>query len=243
MKVPIILYTHSDCSFVWKATIGLLEKYASKFTIYWVCDTLGETQVPSTWNVRFYDSKEPWSFRLLPTLKEITEDYVIYLQEDWLLINDLCEDRTEMLAHFMKAKSCEFLVSYPCPTMDKYYTEVTPSFEIGSILFFKRPFHNMQPAIWKKSLLEEICALPIKISEYEGDKVNSITSQRNCFGVKSKYYPTHYSVSSPLFPHIHAVCGGNWTFLKYPTLKVILELLGVDTTTRDINTTFFLDFQ
>jgi hypothetical protein len=41
--VPVLLYTNSEFSFIWKATIDLLRKYLPiNTTVYWCCDDLLE---------------------------------------------------------------------------------------------------------------------------------------------------------------------------------------------------------
>ena len=245
MEIPIILHTHSEYSFLWKATIPLLQRYAAGFTIYWITDSMGDYTLPESWNLRLYDPSLPWSLRMQPVLKEVSEEYVIYLQEDWLLIDHLSKERLQFFTKFMKERSCEFLMSFPCPTVNFFYSDTNPSYvtEIDNMVFHRRPFHYMQPAIWKKSLLEELCSIPLKIYEYENRRSFDLTRSRNCMGVIHKHHLNCHSTKSPLFPHMHAICFGKWTFEKYPCLKVLLETFGIDTSTRTIENTWLVNIQ
>jgi hypothetical protein len=240
MEIPIVLYTHSEYSFLWRATIPLLERYAAGFKIYWVTNDMADFSVPASLTVRYYSESLPWSFRILPTLKEIAGDYVMYLQEDWLLINHLPKERLANFVEFMQEVSCEFLMSYPFPWID------TPYFiELGDVHAYSMPCHYMQPAIWKKSLLEELCCEPRTIKEYENQECYEITSGRNCLGVINRDYKVKkcHTTSSPLFPYMHAIIKGEWTFLRYPALKALVEAYGVETKGRGINTDWFVEFQ
>ena len=240
MDIPILVYTHSEYSFLWKAAIPLLERYAAGLTIYWVTDSLGGYLMPPDWNIRFYHPAVPWSERIRPVLKEIPSEYVIYLQEDWLLIDTLSPTRLAKFTQFMKRTSCEFLMSFPFPWTDE------PDFiELDETHLYAMPCHYMQPAIWKKTLLEELCSVPRTIQEYEDMNCLEITSRRNCLGALCADYKTKlcHTTTSPLFPHIHAIIKGGWTFKRYPALKALVEAYGIDTSTRHVNTDWFVEFQ
>jgi len=64
----------------------------------------------------------------------------------------------------------------------------------------------------------------------------------NCYAIK---YTKSNDVSIPTlyFPHIHAMCGGKWTFKRYPQLKTLLESYNIDTTSRGICNSWMTDFQ
>ena len=239
MMIPIVLYTNFEYSFLWKATIPLLQRYAAGFSVYWITDSIGDYQMPADWEIRFYDPVLPWSSRVGQVLKEISNEYLIYLQEDWLLIDNLSADRLAKFTKFMKQESCEFLMSYPFPWMD------LPDFiKLDDMNIYTMPCHYMQPAIWKKTLLEELCSVPRGIKDYEDTNCFAITSTRNCLGVINQDYRVKLCLTtlSPLFPHMHAIIKGGWTFKKYPALKALVEAHGVDTTKRGINDDWFVEF-
>jgi len=237
MPIPILVYTHSEYSFLWKAAIPLLEKYA-KVPIIWCCDSLLDFTVPEGWRVFIYDTSLSWSMRVKTCLDTIDSEYLIYLQEDWLLIDSLSNERIEYCLDFMKECECEFLMSFPCNPIDKCC-----DMDYDGYIFINIFSHYFQPAIWKKSLLNEICLLDIPLREYETEKCFSITKERNCFATYCSKFPKDLSTRSFFFPHIHAIYQGKWTFNKYPCLKALVEAYGIDTTTRDVDTTWATDFQ
>jgi hypothetical protein len=239
MPIPILVYTHSDYSFLWKAAIPLLEKYAPDFEIIWCCDSICDFKIPSTWKVYKYDPSLSWGFRVKGCLETIESDHLIYIQEDWLLIDSLCKNKLEHCLEFMKDFNCEFLMSYAWNNRDEIYI----SDEYNNYAFMKMFSHYFQPAIWKKSLLYTLCNLNGSIAEYESEKYFNITKDRNCFGVHCLKNDKQISTRSFFFPHVHAIYQGKWTFYKYPCLKAIVDAYGVDTSARAIDYNWIPEFQ
>lgn len=235
MSIPILIYSHSEYSFLWKATIPLLEKYANGFEIIWCCDSLAGFSFPQGWRVFLYDTNLSWSMRVKSCLDTIDTEYLIYLQEDWLLIDSLSKERIEYCVDFMKEYSCEFLMSLPNNSEDSYY-----DIDYDGYRFIKIFNHYLQPAIWKKTLLDEFCLLDIPIKEAETEKCYMLTKERNCFATYSTNYLKEFSTRSFFFPHMHAIVQGKWTFIKYPCLKALVEAYGIDTTTRGIDTDWLI---
>ena len=95
--IPLLLHTHSEYSFIWKATIGLLLKYASNYTIYWCSDELCGFELPSNFIYHQYDPKLNWSQRIKPLLEKIDSKYLIYVQEDYLLVDYMDKEKIDHL--------------------------------------------------------------------------------------------------------------------------------------------------
>jgi hypothetical protein len=193
---------------------------------------------PPGWRVFIYDTKLSWSMRVKTCLDTIDSEYLIYIQEDWLLIDYLSNERIKYCIDFMKDCSCEFLLSLPCNIGDTYC-----DIDYYGYQFIKIFSHYFQPAIWKKTLLNEICLLDIPLSENESEKCFNLTKERNCFAANSINYPKELSTRSFFFPHMHAIFQGKWTFVKYPSLKALVESYGIDTTTRGVDDTWEIDYQ
>lgn len=239
MPIPILVYTHSEYSFLWKAAIPLLTQYAKGFEIIWCCDSLAGFVLPPTWRLYTYGPSLVWSERIKGCLETIDSEYLIYLQEDWLLIDNLDSERIKFCLEFMKAYDSEFFMSFPYNIVDSnnIYFEFE-SYRIVSIFS-----HYMQPAIWKKSLLYELSSLKIALSEYESEKCYSITKSRNCLGIYDTLFEKDMTTRSFFFPHMHAMYQGKWAFLRYPTLKALVESYGIDTTTRRVDTEWLINYQ
>lgn len=236
--IPIVVYTHSEYSFLWKAAIPLLERYAKGFQIYWCCDSLAGYTLPPSWKLHTYDTGLSWSYRVKGCLDTIESEYIIYIQEDWLLIDTIEEEKVAHCIDFMKEVNCEFLMSYINRRMNEAYHA-----KYENYTFVKVVSHYFQPAIWKKSLLLELCSLNLHINENECGKCFTISSERNCFSVINTKYSKDISTRTLFFPHMHAIYQGKWCFEKYPCLKALVESFGIDTTKRDIDTTWITHIQ
>jgi len=235
-NVSIIVYTHSEYSFLWKATIPLLEKYASNFQVYWCCDQLLDYTLPASWILHIYDPKQHWSARVRECVKYIPTEYIVYLQEDWLLIDTMDERKVQYLVTFMKDNKCEFIMA---GIRQKITSDPIPT-PYESYILQRINGHWMQPAIWKKTLFEELTLLDIPLSKVEVGAAYEITKKAICYAVIN----TRFHEQSPralYFPHMHSICGGKWTFLKYPTLKGLVESFGIDTSLREVDPMWLVD--
>ena len=236
--IPILLYTHSEYSFLWKAAIPLLEKYAKGFHIIWCCDSLLDYTLPDSWTLYIYDPSLPWGYRVRDCLETIESEYLIYIQEDWLLIDSMDPEKISCCLNFMRKFNCEFLMSYPHNTLDDIY-----EFEYEHYIFIRIFSHYFQPGIWKKSLLNEICSLGTALNQNENENCFNLSKDRNCFALYNTLHTNDMSTRSFFFPHMHAIFQGKWTFFKYPCLKALVEAYGIDTSTRGIDITWITEFQ
>jgi hypothetical protein len=236
--IPILVYTHSEYSFLWKAAIPLLERYAKDFQIIWCCDTLLDYKIPSSWILYIYNPLLSWGFRVKGCLETINSDYVLYIQEDMLLIDHVVPEKIEHCLEFMNHIGCEFLMSYPNNIREGSYSS-----NYDNYIFIKIFSHYMQPGIWKKSLLHEICSLNVAINENESEKCFTISKNRNCYATYNIRHEKDISTRSLFFPHMHTIVQGKWTFFKYPCLKALIEAHGIDTSTREIDTSWLTGHQ
>ena len=234
----ILLYTHSEYSFLWKAAIPLLQKYASDFRVYWCCDSLLNFKLPSNFIPVIYNISDSWSFRIKTALDIINSEYVLYLQEDFLLIDTIDVKKIEYLTAFMKEKNCQFLMSDirqlwiqpPIPTIYEDYE------------FQRINGHWMQPGIWEKSLLYKIALLDVSLKDNETKEVYEITKKCLCYSIRNTRFK-EVSTRSLYFPHMHSIFAGKWTFFKYPTLRALIESYGIDTSTRGVDKSWIVDYQ
>jgi hypothetical protein len=180
-----------------------------------------------------------WSERIHIALQIIPSEYILYLQEDWLLLEPLKLDVFEYLLDFMESKDCEFLMSF---AWDNTNTDDIPTDYDGYILQKMPRGHLMHPAIWKKTLLEKICKVPLELKNYEGS-TRELTRDHNCYCISTIKNQNHLITKSLFFPHYHALNGGRWVFNRFPELKEFLESYGIDTSTRQIETEWMKEYK
>jgi hypothetical protein len=239
--IPILLYTTSNCSFIWKATIGQLKKYASDYTIYWCSDSLPlDIDLPSNFIFIKYDNCLIWSARMKECVELINTDYFIYIQEDWILTDYINKEVLLYLTQFMKNNNIDYLLCYP---RDNGTPEMKNQIPIPSIYdgyeFRKIDGHWFQPAIWKKTLFQKIINLDIPGEKAESFVTEQITSKANCYSI---IWTKTVDITTKClyFPHMHAIIKGKWTFAKYGNnLKNLIESYGINTRTRGIDNDWY----
>lgn len=236
--ICIMMYSHSEYSFLWKAAIPLLEKYAGNIKIYWCSDSLADYVLPDNWTFHKYDPSLSWASRIKGCLDLITTKYVIYLQEDWLLIDNIEMDKLKYLMNFMDEKGCKYLTSgirqrYEVPPIPSVYTNYE---------FQKICGHWFQPSIWNRELLYSIASTGCKLTENEGGETLNLTHASVCYAIRNNRFK-EVATRTLFYPHIHAINGGKWTFIKFPCLKALLESYGIDTSKRGVDNSWIIDYQ
>jgi hypothetical protein len=167
-------------------------------------------------------------------INNINSEYLIYVQEDMLLIDTINEDVVTYLVNYMNDNKIDFLMSYI--RLNKTFISKS---QYDGYDFYKTKGHYIQPAIWKKELFTKIINLNISLKEYETYIANNITESANCYAIT---YTKTKDVSVPTiyFPHIHSIVAGKWAFKRYPQLQPLVESYGIDTTTRGISDDWIL---
>jgi len=207
--------------------------------IYFCCDTTAGFTIPDTWTVVLYDTKDPWSFRVNTALQVIQSTYILYTKKDWLLLDHLNTHAITHLIDKMKEVKSEFLMSYP---WDIDVSECIQT-NYNEYILCKMPRgHLIHPAIWKKTLLENVCSKPIIFVDNEGGTRN-ITQPYNCLALVNTRFTNDLATRSLLFPHMHAIAKGRWSFLRHPELKAFVEAYGIDTTTRGEDTEWLVGYR
>lgn len=165
-EVPIVLHTMDSYSQYWDYWYLFFKKYVTNHgTIYF----LSEEKEPSFIDdvIHIKTGKGEWGYRLLEGLKQINEDLIIYLQEDFWAYKDfnLSDD---LLKIFYEYKMDHLVI--------KELSHLTSRVKIKDNLYKMTQnsnyTHNHQFAIWKKDKLVSN-VLPNEnpwINEVEGTK-------------------------------------------------------------------------
>ena len=247
-EIAILVYTHSEYSFIWKAMIPLLEKYAKNIDIHWLYEdtidnNLIENTIPSNWIKHTYNEELIWTYRVNKALNEISNDYILFLHEDWLPIGDVNINVLHDMIKFMKEINSGFLLSYAHISTIIRQSGIFSGYK--DYYFYSEYSHIFQPAIWKKSVFIHFCnSLPKNKNQNEDQDCLNFMNLHNCWSIQNKETVLSLRTTNSLFyPHMHALSEGLWNFKKYPTLKNMLETFGIDTETRGIHTWWELDTQ
>jgi hypothetical protein len=228
--------------------IPLLEQHASECTIHWLMNETSNTDeciqmIPTRYTIHYFSESDIWTKRVGKCLQTISDEYVLFLHEDWLPINTISPTILSTMVDFMKKVNCGFLLSYSHISTTSRETGIFSGYE--NYYFYPERNHIFQPAIWKKTIFQEFCDnLNKHKNQNEDPECLQFMGQRNCWSVQNlPSVTTLRTTNSLFFPHMHALSEGLWNFTKYPTLKQFLESFGIDTSTRGVHPWWELDTQ
>ena len=161
-NICLLVYTHSEYAFMWKAMIPLLQKHVENIDIHWLYEeladqTLIDQMVPTNLYKHTYNINLIWTKRVLKALNEIHESYILFLHEDWLPIGKIDINILNNMIKFMKEKNCGFLLSYSHISVTSCQEGIFTGYE--DYYFYSEKNHIFQPAIWNKKVFEEFCVL------------------------------------------------------------------------------------
>lgn len=247
-QIVILVYTHSEYKFMWKAMIPLLQKHCKDIEIHWLFEESANQEeinelVPVEWIKHIYPDNLIWTKRVLKALTEINSEYILFLHEDWLPIADVKLTILLEMIEFMKKYDSGFLLSYSHISTTSRQPGIPTNYQ--NYYFYFENNHIFQPAIWCKNVFMEFCSILNKSKHQNEDKdCLNFMRKKNCTSVQNlNTVTTIRTTNSLFFPHMHALSEGLWNFKKYPTLKTFLETFGVDTNTRGVHTWWELDTQ
>lgn len=93
-----------------------------------------------------------WSYRVKKALETIREEYIMLLLEDYLISEDVDNDRVENALKYMKSNAVDYLRIAPIPTIKN-----TKSGEFATALTSNMVYGvNLQAAIWKRDYLLKV---------------------------------------------------------------------------------------
>ena len=257
-KTPLLIYTHSDYSFIWPALIGQVEKYVKDVEIHFgYNNTLGDISrynIPSHWVLHTYDDSLIWTEKVNQLLKQFESKYVLFIHEDWLPTNYVHGSIMDDMTLFMDEVNCGFLLSYINPDHGRVNRGINdpngasqfgiPS-KYNDYYFYREDSHIFQPAIWNKSIFEEFTdTLKKSKNQNEDHECLEFMRRKNAYSIQGEQDIVNKRTTTSLyFPHMHVLSEGLWNFAKYPALKELLDGYGIDTNSRGIHTWWALGWQ
>tara|TARA_B110000114_G_scaffold181799_1_gene219924 strand:- start:1627 stop:2439 length:813 start_codon:yes stop_codon:yes gene_type:complete len=232
----IFLYSHSDYSDVWDLTFGQIYKYINldDVTIIFCIDQLNNYKIDDRIKVVYYDNNLIYSDRILTNIIDLNYEYILFLHEDWVVINNFSNEYTLKLIEFMNKNDILHIRSY------KNYgkSTITPNIFHNDVNICNIPsdsgnFISLQPGLWEKNVF-------IELYSFKANKPNILeTNSNNHFKSKYKdrcYYETDSVIAedSKMFPHIHTIGYGRWAMCNdtYNNLELLLIQYNIDKNTR-----------
>lgn len=234
-QIALITWTHNEYSDIWPMYFGRLDKHVDYSSSYVFVDKFSN-KINKKHIQLINNDKSPWHKRFLHCLRQVKEDYVLYMQEDHIMYSDC--DHKKLNEIFDLFKNSDF----SCIRLIK-------SGEQGGDLIsdnlFKIPknsryLFSQQSAIWKKEDLQEILSFyrPMTFRDVEayGSFAMSNLNKSACYYYNDEPKRGSLHCDSSIFPYIStAVCKAKWNLKEYPVLlQQALDEYHVDCSLRGL---------
>ena len=227
-----IAYTNSKCSDIWEMFIKENQKH-TKMPLYIISDKQPEIKHDGT---IIYQGDEPYYKTWIDAAEKFGNDYFIYLQEDFVLYNDVNEDKINEYVEFLKNHPGYSFIRLL--KVVSFYNKrlLSTLYEVESS---NENVFAMQPTIWKTvDYIKLINLVQSKIWYDEGSYKNKMINL-NMMGAyhydgERKIGRSHYD--SNVYPYIAtALVKGKWNMGEYGIeLNKLIKEYNIDVNKRGI---------
>lgn len=238
-KVTFVTYTHSNCIDVWNAYFSRLDKHSkSSFDSYVLCN-VDCNQYP---NHKFvvYDDAAPYGKEYIKALNSIPHEYFIYMQEDFILYDNLDFEQVERYINILEVdQSISYVRMIKCGdvTQTKYADNLYYISQNGKKNQSINSF-SMQPTIWRKKDFISLYELVNPMKFGEGLEFAMAMNQLNMNGLYAYGGESarggHFDTN--VFPYVAtAIVKGKWNVSEYPDeLKQIFKEFHINPNLRGL---------
>jgi len=237
-NIAVVTYTTSKYADLWPVHFGQLTKHLGGIKSYVFSDKgSGEKFDFKEHELIEHDDSAPYYTQWLDGLKGVKEEYIIYLQDDFFLYDDV--------NHELVAKYRDFLVE-----TDYSYTRIircgyqTPldlhvRDNIFGVHMDTNDAFSQQATLWKKSEFIKLYNHVKSMKWLEGEHWNVGCRE---LGIKGTFVwhgePQigKFHHDSKVFPYVcTAVCKGQWAMDEYPEImKELMTRYNIDTSIRGV---------
>jgi hypothetical protein len=238
-NIAFVTYTHENASDLWKPYFDSLDEYASGIKSY--CFSNKITSDFDHHIFMEYDDNKNYCQEFIRNLKNIEEEYFIYMQEDFFLYRQINQQKIEDYLDLLKDTNFSFIRLLKCGDVsniklhDDLYFVTDPGKKHASINSF-----SMQPTIWRKK--DFISLYEIANNDRFGEYWTNLEAMNKlnllglyCYNEESKRGMDHYD--SSVFPYIAtAIIKGKWNTLEYyKELQLVFEKYNINKSIRGEN--------
>jgi len=238
----IVVNTHSSCKDVWPMFFGQLEIHYPDIKTYVFTDNCGG--IDSKYHTILYNNNDKFRTQYLKCIKQVKEDFIMYMNEDYILYKDVNIEKINEYLNIMIDKS---KISFIRLTLGPNITEYKHSEDLYFLNNEEPYFFSQTAGIWRKSDLLRIHELGPDThigvfggvhGHFEVD-ANTVCQSLNMVGLvayngEPKRGTHHYD--SNVFPYIAtAIVKGKWDVGTYPKeLPPLLTKYKIDKNIRGV---------
>ena len=222
-NLALVTWTHDSYDDIFPVYFGNIEKFFPSLSKSYVLINEINDSISDNHLQLINDENVSYVSRWLGCLDHIEEEYILYMQEDFVLYDHVEEDKINNCLEFLKSSecSCVRLIRSGLNSLDDKVEN-----NIYKISHFKNPDLSFthQPTIWKKDhfikIMEILSPQSIRDVESNGTFMGSAVMKQ--LGYYSSYYfdetslPRGGHYDSKIFPYIAtALIKGKWNTSQY----------------------------
>jgi len=229
IKIPIVVYTHTDMKDVWAPFFGQLKKYMPDNEVY-VCVN-EDDEVLSDYNRVLYDEQKTYTERLSESLEQINEEIFLFTHEDMILFDKPDYEYLQKYHSYVRDRKIDSIKLLYAGDGGGIKAECDDTLVFNDFSKF-----SIQPTIIRKDILLQIASNvgALNIWEFENAIVGSGMDFSARLGNEKKRGIYHYD--SFVYPYIAtAINKGKWNLTEYQKeLNYIFEEYGINPFDRGI---------
>lgn len=232
-NLTLFTYTHTNCNDLHKSFFGRLRKFFSILDKHIVlCDSIVDN-----YDTHVYSNNEPFYKQILDGLSKVDTDYVIYLQEDYILFDhvkiDLISNYLNIMNQHSNVSFIRLIKSGIVDDSNRYNDELFIIDRSGDY------YYSTQATIWRKDILVNMFSLsrPLSIRDEVSNSKYLLNFCENglCSYLVGSKVGGHYNSYS--FPYIAtAIVQGKWNTIEYKNeLELVFNEYHIDKNIRGVN--------
>ena len=250
-NLAIVTYTNSVCEDIWPVYFGQIDRFGNKLKSYVFSDKVPENvSISDSHKFILYNNKDPYYIQYNKCLDSVSEDYIVYCQEDFILTDTLHYEEINRCINVLDSTDYSFvrLVKTDIGAW-KHYSECRKrnweKITLDENIFcahstdFDAFSFQMQATIWKKndiSRLYDYVKSEKWLENREWDKGVRETNTKGAYYYKDSLQEGPYHHAPEIWPHICTAVGrGKWSLsLHRERLLNVLNESGIDPRERGV---------
>jgi hypothetical protein len=229
-EISLVTYSNSNCADIWPMYLGQLEAHAPLITNNMFLNMFRLGKPNSQHKFYLYTQKDPYYKQWTKCLKHVKTDYIIYMQEDFILYDDIDIEALLSYQDFLDNSNYSF-VRLIRANFDENLCHIKD--DLYDVNCENEDIFAMQATLWKKSDIENLYLTAKSEKWLEG--LHWRDSARK-LGIKGAYCYRgearrgRYHCDSSVFPYVcTAINRGLWNINEYSDIMpTLLEKYDVD---------------